>query len=187
MSSSEQQPKSPKALFLDATHQAKITAKLLRDAGVSVEVHKRYFLADAPDPEWIADCAHRDWAIISGDKGIEYDGVNRRAVITARAKVFILSDTTSRCVDWAAALVVARDKILKIAKENNGPFYCKVERCKDEHVGVPQFLEGGGPIPKPTSIVESQIAVPETSAEKTVEQDTIPVTERLPFPPDNGK
>lgn len=187
MSSSEQQPKSPKALFLDATHQAKITAKLLRDAGVSVEVHKRYFLADAPDPEWIADCAHRDWAIISGDKGIEYDGVNRRAVITARAKVFILSDTTSRCVDWAAALVVARHKILKIAKENNGPFYCKVERCKDEHVGVPQFLEGGGPIPKPTSIVESQIAVPETSAEKTVEQDTIPVTERLPFPPDNGK
>jgi len=167
---------------LDATHQAKITAKLLRDAGVNVEVHKRYFLADAPDPEWIADCAHRDWAIISGDKGIEYDGVNRRAVITARAKVFILSDTTSRCVDWAAALVVARHKILKIAAENIGPFYCKVEKCKDDNVSTPHFLEGGGPIPKSTTMIEPQIAAPEVASQPEQEAP-IPTTELLPFPP----
>jgi len=99
-------------LFLDATHQAKITAKLLRDAGVSVEVHKRYFLPNEADPVWITDCTRRGWAIISGDKGIEYDGVNRQAVATSRAKVFVLADTNSRCVDWAASLVIARHKIL---------------------------------------------------------------------------
>jgi hypothetical protein len=142
---------------LDATHQAKITAKLLCDAGVSVEVHKRYFLADAPDPEWIADCTHRGWAIISGDKGIEYDGVNRQAVATSRAKVFILSDTNSRCVDWAASLVIARHTILNLVENNEGPFYCTVDKAKDDHVGNVRFLEGGGPKAKAV-IVESQVA-----------------------------
>ena len=162
MNNSEQ-PKPRTTLFLDATHQAKVTAKLLRDSGVSVEVHKRYFLADAPDPEWIADCTRRGWAIISGDKGIEYDGVNRQAVVTSRAKVFILSDTTSRCIDWAASLVIARHKILAIAQDNQGPFYCTVEKGKDEHVGDVRFLEGGGPIPKPQTLFEPQIPLTESA------------------------
>jgi hypothetical protein len=162
--SNSEQPKSPTTLFLDATHQAKITAKLLRDAGISVEVHKRYFLADAPDPEWIADCTRRGWAIVSGDKGIEYDGVNRRAVATSRAKVFILADTTSRCVDWAASLVIARQKILKIVEDNEGPFFCTVEKGNDEHVGKVRFLEGGRPIQKVVSMTESQIAAPEPTS-----------------------
>jgi len=169
-------------LFLDATHQAKITAKLLRDAGLSVEVHKRYFLADAPDPEWIADCTQRGWAIISGDKGIELDGVNRRAVVSAKAKVFILADTTSRCVDWAASLVLARQKILAIVEDNGGPFFCTVEKGNDEHVGKVRFLEGGGPIPKAASMVESQNAVPDPEpAQKP--QDDVPQNRKL-FPDD---
>ena len=182
MSNSEQ-PKSPTTLFLDATHQAKITAKLLRDAGLSVEVHKRYFLADAPDPEWIADCTQRGWAIISGDKGIEYDGVNRKAVAVSRAKVFILADTTSRCVDWAASLVLGRQKILKIVEENQGPFYCTVAKGSDDHVGKPNFLEGGGPIVK-TPLLESQVAMPiATPTEVPQESASGPVQPDIPFPP----
>jgi len=161
LNNSEQPLKPSITLFLDATHQAKITAKLLRDLGISVEVHKRYFLPTESDPVWIADCTRRGWAIISGDKGIEYDGVNRHAVVTARAKIFLLTDTESRGTEWAASLVMARHKILRTAAENNGPFYCAIEKGKDDHVGKPNFLEGGGPIPKAT-MTEAQIAVPET-------------------------
>ena len=156
----DQQPSSSITLLLDRTHQAKITAKLLRELNVSVEVHKRYYLPEEPDPNWIADATARGWAIISGDKGIEYDGINRQAVEIAKAKVFLLTDTESRGPEWAAALVLARHKIIKIATENNGPFYCTVERGKDDHVGNPRFLTGGGPLPKLATIVESQIAVP---------------------------
>ena len=179
MSNSEQQPRSPNTLFLDATHQAKITAKLLRDAGVNVEVHKRYFLADAPDPEWIKDCTQRGWAIISGDKGIEYDGVNRQAVAMARAKVLILADTTSRCVDWAASLVIARHKILRIVEDNEGPFFCSVEKGKDDHVGKLRFLEGGRPKPKVENISEPPIAVPESSPPKEQPTPETPLQPKL--------
>lgn len=183
MSNSEQRPNSSVTLFLDATHQAKITAKLLRDLKVKVEVHKRYYLPNEADPVWIEDCTKRGWAIISGDKGIEYDGVNRLAVVKSKAKVFILADTESRGAEWAASLVMARKKILRIAEENEGPFYCSVEKGKDEHVGKPRFLEGGRPIPKTESMRESQIAVPESSPLADESKLEIPAHPRL-FPDD---
>jgi hypothetical protein len=152
------QPNST-VLFLDATHQSKILANLLRELDVSVEVHRRHFRPDAPDPEWIADVTRRGWVIISGDKGIREDGINRHAVIKARAKVFLLADTNSRGAEWAASLVVARNKILRIADQNDGPFYCAVDKGHDHHVHKPEFFEEGGPIPS-SSIVESQISAP---------------------------
>ena len=148
---------------------------------MNVEVHKRYYLPTEPDPNWIADSAGRGWVIISGDKGIEYDGINRLAVVTARAKVFLLADTTSRTIEWAASLVMARHKIMRMAAENNGPFYCSVEKGKDDHVGTLRFLEGGGPIPKSAKMVEPQVAVPESASEKPKQEDELPKTGDLPF------
>lgn len=160
-----------------------MTAKLLRDLDVSVEVHKRHYLPAAPDPEWIADATRRGWAIISGDKGIREDGVNRHAVIKARAKVFILSDTESRGAEWAASLVMARLKILRIAEENNGPFFCIVEKGKDHHVHKPEFFEEGGPIPKPASMSESQIASPDSDdTGKNPTPTVLSKQEKLLFP-----
>lgn len=130
---------------------------------------------------WIADCASRGWTIISGDKGIEYDGVNRRAVIDAKAKVFILADTTSRTIEWASALVIARHKILRIAAENNGPFYCDIEKAKDDHVGKPRFQDGGGPIPKAASMSEAESAVPSDPTVSPALENDVPKSGDLPF------
>jgi hypothetical protein len=177
--SNSTQPDLSVTLFLDATHQSKITAKLLRDLGVKVEVHKRYFLPNEPDPNWIANTSARGWAIISGDKGLEYDGINRQAVREAKAKVFILADTTSRTIEWASSLVLARHKILSIAADNNGPFYCQIEKGKDDHVGKPQFLDDGGPIPKPEGVSESQMAVPDKQAAVTELKPKMPKNRNL--------
>ena len=169
-------------LFLDATHQSKVTAKLLRDLDVNVEVHKRHYRPDAPDPEWIADATNRGWVIISGDKGIREDGVNRHAVIKARAKVFLLTDTTSRGAEWAASLVVARKKILRIAEQNNGPFYCVVEKGNDHHVHKPEFFEAGERIPSP-AISEFQIAVHVSGETEPTPAIPRPATqEKIAFP-----
>jgi hypothetical protein len=169
-------------LFLDATHQSKVTANLLRALDVNVEVLRRHYLPATPDPEWIRDATGRGWVIISGDKGIREDGVNRHAVIKARAKVFLLTDTTSRGAEWAASLVMARKKILRIAEQNNGPFYCVVEKGNDHHVHKPEFFEGGGPIPSP-SISESQIAAPMPAETEVKPAITPPATqEKILFP-----
>jgi hypothetical protein len=169
-------------LLLDRTHQSKLTAKLLRDLDVSVEVHKRHYLPAAPDPEWIADAANKGWAIISGDKGIEYDGVNRQAVAKSGARVFLLSDTESRGAEWAASLVMARHKIQRIAVENRGPFYCTVDKGSDHHVKDLRFLEGGGPLPKAVMVPESQAAVSESGKAPIVTDTPVDEQSAIEFP-----
>jgi hypothetical protein len=173
--SKDSQLKHPGILLLDRTHQSKVTANLLSDLGVRVEVHKRHYLPDAPDPEWIVDAAQRGWIIISGDKGIELDGVNRRAVAQAKAKVFLLADTESRGAEWAASLVTARHRILQVASENDGPFFCNIEKSSAQHVRTPRFLEGGGPRPKePTIMSETSTVKPiptDMAAQPEISQD----------------
>lgn len=181
MNDSQPNPSST-VLFLDATHQSKVTANLLRALDVNVEVHRRHYLPTAPDPEWIADATGRGWVIISGDKGIREDGINRYAVIKARAKVFLLADTNSRGAEWAASLVMARKKILRVAEQNNGPFYCVVEKGSEHHVHKPEFFEDGGPIPSPP-ISESQIAAPMTTGTEAKPAVSPPATqEKILFP-----
>jgi hypothetical protein len=165
------QPNSRVTLLLDRTHQSKVAEKLLRDVDVSVEIHKRHYLRDAPDPDWIADASARGWAIISGDKGLELDGINRHAVVKNAARVFLLADTNSRGAEWAAALVAGRHRIIKIAGENRGPFYCKINKTSEQHVEKPEFLEGGGPLPRVH--VEAVAA----SAPQSAEQPSAPTEE----------
>ena len=172
----------PGTLFLDCTHQSNIAIKLLRALGCSIERHKTHFLPDAPDDEWIPVCAARNWIIISGDKGIIADGINRAAVQESKAKVFILADTEAKGADWAAAIALAARKILWLASKNDGPFYCKVARPTDAHVGKIEYLPGGGPIAV-LPLIESVIAVPDAvneGTEKPVEKDD-PAQEKFPF------
>ena len=143
MSNSQPQPENPVVLFLDRTHQSKDTARLLRKLGILVELHKDHFEQDSDDAAWIPVCAANGWAILTGDKGIEYSGINRAAVIASGAKVFVISDYKTRGLDQTAALITARHKIVRLATNNVGPFYCTIEMVSDSHVGKPRFEQGG--------------------------------------------
>ena len=74
----------------------------------------------------------------------------------------------------AASLVLARHKILRIVTDNEGPFYCTVEKGNEDHVGKLRFLEGGGPVIKIASMVDSQVPA----------QEPVPVSSNTePVPP----
>ncbi len=80
-------------LFLDRTHQSRLLIKMLRGIHASCEAHSTYYSQDADDNKWIPDVAGKGWVIISGDKGIEKDGINRQCVIDSQAK-----EPLRRCV-----------------------------------------------------------------------------------------
>jgi hypothetical protein len=49
--------------------------------------------------------------------------------------------------DWAASLVIARARILKLADECNGPFFVTIRPCRSSsHISQPYFIAkaGGG-------------------------------------------
>jgi hypothetical protein len=140
-------------LFLDRTHESRLMVRMLRGIDAHIQCHGTYFRQDEDDHIWIPTVAQKGWAIITGDKGIENDGINRQSVIDAKAKVFLLDDSNSRGAEWAASLVLAHRRIMRIAERNNGPFYCTIRKGSDAHVDESdiRYHAGGGPIEPPQS------------------------------------
>jgi PIN domain-containing protein len=143
LSSTPPYPESSVVIFLDRTHHSKHTERLLRLLGVPVKVHRSLFHPEMPDHEWIPICAANGWAIVTGDKGIEADGLNRSTVIKSAAKIFMMYDYRSKGLEQTAAIIAARRKIARTVTNNVGPFYCPVEIVGESHVGKPNFYPGG--------------------------------------------
>jgi len=107
------------------------------------------FDQETPDPVWIEECGRRGWAILSGDKGLEKNPINRAAVISAACKVFIFTDTNSKAEVWAAAVIMGRKKIARFVDKFDGPFFAHVGMESNDHIYEPRFHGTGGPKPKP--------------------------------------
>ncbi|MFI5109155.1 MAG: hypothetical protein ACHP78_09945 [Terriglobales bacterium] len=134
--------KFPYTVFLDRTH-GKAMAALLRKVGFEVrsirQVYPKKKHENVKDPEWIVRCAKEGWIAISGDKKLRNNVVNRQAVIDAKGKVFILTDTNSLPEEWAAAVIVGRTKIETVARKNEGPFFATIARESRSHVSHAKF------------------------------------------------
>lgn len=134
--------------------------KMLRGIDAVFQRHDTFYKPDEDDHIWIPSVASHGWVIITGDKGIEKDGINRQSVVDSKAKVFLLDDSHSRGAEWAASLVLAYRRIMKVALENNGPFYCTIRKGSDAHVEESEirFYANGGRIAAantPTSVERS--------------------------------
>jgi hypothetical protein len=114
--------------LLDRTLGRYQCANGLRAGGLKVEIHDDHFVEDAPDHEWIARCAHEKWVIITGDiwgRGRK-EAAQIAAVASGRARVFQLATNDIPSELWAQAILKAERKILKILKENKGPFIARI-------------------------------------------------------------
>ena len=124
-------------LFLDRTHGKRLGA-LLRRVGFKVrpiyEVYPGTAHERVSDPEWIKLCGENGWVAVSGDKRLETVPENRQAVIDAKAKVFVLTDSGSLPEIWAAAIIVGHYRMSEVIDGNSGPFFVNIGKRSDHHV-----------------------------------------------------
>jgi len=112
---------------------------ILRGAGFKVhpiyEVYSGKTHETIADPEWIKLCAAKDWIAVTGDKRLETVPENRQAVIDAKARIFLLSESNSPPEVWAAAIIIGHYKMDDILEANSGPFFVNINKRSDTHVG----------------------------------------------------
>lgn len=141
---------------------------------MKVEVHSDKFGPEEDDDVWIPKCAAGDLIIVSGDKAIETDPINRRAVEESGAKVFMTAENNSKAEEWAAAIIIGRRKLAAIVDRNNGPFFVEIDKHASNHISSVRFAGTGGPKPQevppsvtvPGSVIASEQPEPrEKSAE----------------------
>jgi hypothetical protein len=134
---SKETPKFEHELFLDRTH-GKRMGEMLRRAGFRVrpiyEVYPGTAHDGISDPQWIRLCGENGWVAISGDKRLETVPENRQAVIDAKAKVFVLTDSNSPPEMWAAAIILGHYRMSEMIDGNQGPFFVSVGKRSDGHI-----------------------------------------------------
>ncbi len=112
--------------------------EMLRRAGFRVhpiyEVYPGTTHESISDPEWIRLCGSNGWIAVSGDKRLETAPENRQAIIEAKLRVFVLTDSNSRPEIWAAAIIVGHYKMQEMIEANAGPFFVNVRKRADSHV-----------------------------------------------------
>ena len=156
----KEQPKLDCTFFLDRTH-GKVLSASMRRVGFKVrsiyQVYPKKKHENTKDPTWIAKCAMENWIAISGDKRLETNIENRKAVIDAKCKIFILEDSNSLPEEWAAAVIAGRLKIESIIRNESGPFFMNIAKNARNHVSdfrVPNLT----PIGRPASTPPAQAA-----------------------------
>jgi len=110
------------------------------------------------DPTWIARCAAEKWIAISGDKRLETNVENRKAVIDAKCRIFLLEDSNSLPEEWAAAVIAGRLKIENIIRNEPGPFFVNIGKNARSHVTdlrVPSLT----PIGRPSNVEQAKESV----------------------------
>lgn len=103
---------------------------ILQEAGINVRWHaaEGFPPKELNDVAWIRAVASRGYIIITSDKGIETDPIERLAVIESKAKVFILDEGGARAIHWAAAVIVSKDRIYEVVRDRPGPFFMSMVR-----------------------------------------------------------
>src|SRR4051794_33387616 len=62
----------------------------LRAAGWKIELHGDHFPDNTPDEEWLLNVGAKGWVVLTKDKNIRRNEVERHAVVVANVRMFTL-------------------------------------------------------------------------------------------------
>ncbi len=93
-----------------------------------IEQHLDHFRPGTADPEVIAECGRRRWALVSCDDRIRYVPQNKAAVIKHGVHAFMFGKGNYQGVEYAAALIVGRGQMLNMIRRTAGYFFAHVRR-----------------------------------------------------------
>lgn len=100
----------------------------LRQADLKVEIHSDHFPDDAPDTEWLIECGQRAWVVLTKDREIRRNELERLALMNAGVASFILISANSSGADNAQALLKAIPKITKFLNHRPRPFIARINK-----------------------------------------------------------
>lgn len=114
--------------FLDRCLDSESLATALRATGAKVQRHREHFRGEAPDEEWLPAVGRRGWVVLTNDKSIRRNQLERDALIVAGVKAFVM--TTGNLSGEEAATVWVRhlSKICNLSICKPAPFIAHVTR-----------------------------------------------------------
>lgn len=114
--------------FTDRDLGKRIFPSILRDAGLAVERHADHFRDDEPDDVWVPAVAGRGWIILSSDQRMRRVSLERDAIMTSGAAMFMLVGGDAPAAELARNVVNTLPRIERFISRHHPPFIAKIYR-----------------------------------------------------------
>mgnify|MGYP000105992272 CR=1 FL=1 len=127
-SATNSKPPEEVTFFIDASLGGKTLGTALRATGAHIELHDDHFRQGTPDETWLTEVGTRDWVVLTKDDKIRYNELERRALLSAGVRAFVLTAKGLRGAEYAEVFIKALPAIHRLLNRQPGPFIAKVTR-----------------------------------------------------------
>lgn len=98
------------------------------------ERHLQHFPAGTPDHVWLAKVGENKWALLTADKRIRYNILEKQALAQHGVKEFVFASGNLSGTEMAAALEAAMSKMVRLTRRIDSPFVAAITRRGEVHI-----------------------------------------------------
>jgi len=123
-SATSSSPPEP-VFFSDENLGRRIFPEILREAGVTLEIHADHFAQGAPDTDWLPEVGRRGWILLTIDARLRYNPLEQKSILKNNVAAFVFTGGATHA-DKAAAFLRARGRIRRLLSRTIPPFIAKI-------------------------------------------------------------
>jgi hypothetical protein len=105
---------------------------------VRFERHLAHFDRGVPDETWLPFVGSKGWALLTADKRIRYNLLEKRALQQHAVREFVFASGNLSGQDMAAALELAIPKMRRLCRNQKPPFIASITRQGQVHLRWPK-------------------------------------------------
>jgi len=102
------------------------------------ERHLSHFARGALDETWLPFVGTNGWVLLTADKRIRYNFLEKRALQESGVREFVFASGNLSGVEMAAALEMAIQKMKKLCRKFDAPFVASISRTGDVYLRWPK-------------------------------------------------
>jgi hypothetical protein len=134
-----QSPPEDFTLYLDENLcNATAILDVLKMRGIRFEPHLAHFERGVPDEEWLPVVGERRWVLLTADKRIRYNLLEKRALKEYSIREFVFASGNMSGSEMAAALDKALPRMRRTCRKFQPPFVAAITRNGDVHMRWPR-------------------------------------------------
>jgi hypothetical protein len=122
-------------LYLDENLcNAKAILAVLSRLNVKHERHLSHFPRGTPDKVWLPKVGRERWALLTADKRIRYNLLEKKALAEHHVMEFVFASGNLSGEEMADALEKALPKMVRVARRQSPPFVAAITRAGQVHL-----------------------------------------------------
>jgi len=98
------------------------------------ERHGQYFSPGTPDTSWLPFVGEKGWILVTKDKRIRFNDLEREAVVTYRVREFYFTSGNYSGAEMALMLTTALPEIMQLCRKQAPPFIASITKSGKVHL-----------------------------------------------------